>query len=332
VRIIKSKAYARAGLIGNPSDGYHGKTVSVIVKNFAAEIVIYEWPELEIVPTRQDQCRFDSLSDLLRDVRLNGYYGGMRLVKAAIKRFCDYCEQTGIKLPAENFAIRYDSHIPRQVGLAGSSAIITSTLRGLCEFYGITIPKEILPNLILSVETEEIGIAAGLQDRVAQVYEGVTYMDFDRQYMEAHGHGYYEPLDPALLPPLYIAYQNDLAELSGIFHSNIRQRYDGGERKVIDAIHLIADLARQGRECLLRRDYKKLAELMNLNFDTRRSIYNLNPRHIRMVELARSLGASAKFAGSGGSIIGTYENEEMFRQLKDAFEAERCAVIKPMVE
>jgi len=331
VRIIKTKAYARAGLIGNPSDGYHGKTISLIVKNFAAEVVIYQWPELEIVPTRQDQCRFESLNDLLRDVRLNGYYGGMRLIKAAIKRFSEYCEQHQIELPKENFSIRYDSTIPRQVGLAGSSAIVTATMRGLCEFYRVRIPKEILPSLILSVERDELGIGAGLQDRVAQVYEGLVYMDFDQKYMEEHGHGSYEPLDPALLPPLYIAYQNDLAEPSEVFHNNIRQRYDSGERKVVEAMSLIADLARQGRECLLNRDDAKLAELMNLNFDTRRSIYDLSPRNIRMVELARSLGASAKYAGSGGSIIGTCQDEEMFHQLKRAFEATSCAVIKPII-
>ena len=67
-------------------------------------------------------------------------------------------------------------------------------------------------------------------------------------------------------------------------------------------------------------------------FDTRRTIYNLNPKHIRMVELARELGASAKFAGSGGSIIGIYRDEAMFARLKQAFEAEKCAVIKPIVE
>ncbi len=38
----------------------------------------------------------------------------------------------------------------------------------------------------------------------------------------------------------------------------------------------------------------------------RRSIMNLSPQHIAMVETARSLGASAKYTGSGGAIIGTY--------------------------
>src|SRR6185503_3561627 len=169
MRIFKTKAYARAGLIGNPSDGYHGKTISLIVKNFAANVVIYEWPHLEIMPTRQDQCRFDSLNEMLHDVRLNGYYGGMRLVKGSLKRFAEYCAEQGIELPALNFSLRYDSNIPRQVGLAGSSAIVTATMRALCQFYEMTIPREILPSLILSVERDELGIGAGLQDRVAQV-------------------------------------------------------------------------------------------------------------------------------------------------------------------
>jgi glucuronokinase len=331
MRIFKTKAYARAGLIGNPSDGYYGKTISIIVKNYAAKVVIYEWPHLEIMPTRQDQCRFDSLDEMLHDVRLNGYYGGMRLIKASIKRFAEYCEQHDLQLPAENFSLRYESNIPRQVGLAGSSAIVTATMRALCQFYDVTIPREILPGIILSVEREDLGIGAGLQDRVAQVYEGLTYMDFEKGFMDEHGHGQYESLDPKVLPNVYIAFQTELAESSEVFHNDIRKRYDNGEELVVKAMVTFADLARQARECLLAGDYGELARLMNQNFDTRRTIYNINPKHIRMVELAREIGASSKFAGSGGSVIGTYQDEAMFARLKQAFEAEKCAVIKPLL-
>lgn len=331
MKIFRTKAYARAALVGNPSDGYHGKTISIIVKNFQADVVIYEWPQLEIIPTQQDHCRFDTLADFLYDTRLNGYYGGLRLVKAAIKRFADHCARQGIELPTHNFSLRYSSNIPRQVGLAGSSAIVTATMRALCQFYDVTIPREILPSLILSVEKDELGIGAGLQDRVAQVYEGLVYMDFNKQFMDEHGHGHYEPLDPDLLPPVYIAYQTELAESSEIFHNDIRKRYDSGERKVIEAMETVAELARQARACLLKGERERLAQLMNQNFQARRSIYNLNPKHIRMIELAHSLGASANFAGSGGSIIGTYHDEAMFTALQRAFAAERCAVIKPIL-
>ncbi len=42
------------------------------------------------------------------------------------------------------------------------------------------------PNLVLAAE-EELGITAGLQDRVVQVYGGVVYMDFDRGLMARSG-------------------------------------------------------------------------------------------------------------------------------------------------
>src|SRR5436190_24186242 len=122
--IIRQRAYARAGLIGNPSDGYHGRTISLIVRNFHAEAVLYEWEDVELVLTEESQNRFRSVHDLVRDVKLHGYYGGIRLVKATVKKFVEYCTKQNLPLHDRNFSIRYESTIPRQVGLAGSSAII----------------------------------------------------------------------------------------------------------------------------------------------------------------------------------------------------------------
>ena len=92
MQILRKTAYARAGLIGNPSDGYFGKTIAVIVPRFRADVVLYEWPALEILWSQEDQGAFGSLRELTRDVELHGYYGGVRLVKATIKRFVDYCD------------------------------------------------------------------------------------------------------------------------------------------------------------------------------------------------------------------------------------------------
>jgi hypothetical protein len=41
---------------------------------------------------------------------------------------------------------------------------------------------------VLAAEAE-LGITAGLQDRVIQVYGGLVYMDFERGLVERHGHG-----------------------------------------------------------------------------------------------------------------------------------------------
>ena len=123
--LTRKRAYARAGLLGNPSDGYNGKTISISVRNFWAEVVLYEWDTVEIVLADDDRAKFASVTELARDVRLHGYYGGIRLIKATIKRFVEYLPgAAGCALHDRNFSVRYQTSIPRQVGMAGSSALI----------------------------------------------------------------------------------------------------------------------------------------------------------------------------------------------------------------
>jgi glucuronokinase len=329
--IIRTKAYPRAGLVGNPSDGYFGKTISFAFGNFRAEVVLYETPELEILPSQKDHSCFDSIGALVKDVRLHGYYGGVRLLKATVKKFYDYCQENQIELHDKNFTLRYHSDIPHGVGLAGSSAIITACLRALMAFYGVSIPKYIQANLVLAAEAGELRIPAGLQDRVIQAYEGLVYMDFAKEIMEKQGYGSYEPLDPRLLPKLYVAYRDDLSEPTEVFHNNIRQRFDQGERKVVNAMRFWAQLTDKAKRCLLEGQLDKIGSLLDAGFDKRRQIYRISSDNIRMVEAARSTGASATFTGSGGAIVGAYADERMFAELRKTLQKLNITVIKPQI-
>lgn len=332
--LTRKLAFARAGLLGNPSDGYHGKTISISVRNFWAEVVLYEWDAIEIVLADNDRARFRSIRDLARDVRMHGYYGGIRLIKATLKRFVEHCDAEGIPLHDRHFSIRYDTTIPRQVGLAGSSAIIVATLRALLEYYGVSIPMEAQPAFVLEVERKELGIEAGLQDRVIQVYEGLVYMDFDRsreRVVAGLPCYHYESLDPALLPPLYLAYHDSLGEPTEVFHNSIRERFDRGDTDVVDAMRQFAALAERGRAAILAGDHTRLAALMNENFDTRRRIYQLPVWQVEMVERARACGASAKFAGSGGAILGTYTDAAMLDRVRASEASAGARTIVPLV-
>jgi len=332
---IRSRVYARAGLIGNPSDGYNGKTMTIIVKNFYAQVILYEWDRLEIVPSSSDESYFRSIHDLAHDVRQHGYYGGIRLIKAAIHGFVLYCNERKLTLPDRNFSLRYETSIPRQVGLAGSSAIVVATLRALKNFYDIDIPKRVLPSLVLSIERDQLGIPAGLQDRVAQVYEGCTYMDFAKETIKSEDGfvvGDYENLSPSLLPPLYVSYSTNFSEPTEVFHNNLRFRFDQGEPAVVSAMQQCAELTVQAREALLAGRQELLPALLDANFDVRRSICRLPKDQILMVETARSCGASANFAGSGGAIVGTYPDEVAFIKISAEMKKIGCETVKPIVE
>jgi len=329
--IIRTQAYPRGGLAGNPSDGYFGKTISFAFCNFRAEVVLYETPELEILPNTRDHSLFGSIAELASDVRSFGYYGGIRLLKATVKRFYDYCREEGIELHGRNFTIRYASDIPHMVGLAGSSAIITACLRALMAYYGVTIPNAEQANLVLSVEKDELGINAGLQDRVAQVYQGLVYMDFGREIMERSGHGRYEEMDPTLLPPLYVAYRSDLSEGSEVLHSDLHGRFARGEPDVVEAVRFWASLTDRVYELLKQGKGREIGGLLNENFDRRASLCRISEGNAKMIGAARAVGASAKFTGSGGAIVGTYEGEEMFAALREKLKAAKIRVIKPVI-
>lgn len=329
--IIEQRAYARAGLLGNPSDGYYGKTISIIVRNFGAHVSLYESPELHIELQEPDLNVYRNIHHLVETVSLTGYYGGSRLVKAAIKKFSEYCNQKNIRLPGKNFTIRYHTSIPRQVGLAGSSAIVTATMRALMRFYKVNIPTHILPSLVLSAEIDELGINAGLQDRVIQSYEGCVYMDFEKKHLNSKGYGKYESLDPSLLPKFYIAYKTDLGKESGKVLNDIRTRYEKGDEFTVNKLREIGGLAAKGREAILNQDFETLNQLIDQNFDCRMQIMNVSESNIELVQTARACGASAKFTGSGGSIIGIYNDDQVLNKLIMELKKIKARVIKPYI-
>ncbi len=329
--MIETYAYARAGLLGNPSDGYYGRTIGLLVRDFRARVLLYPSARLEIRPSKADMPVFENLEDLYRTTRWRGYYGGIRIIQALIVRFIDYCRQEQIPLPDRNFTLEYESTIPLRLGMGGSSAIVTAALRALCRYFGVEIPLPVQANLVLETETKELGVPAGPQDRVIQVYEGLVYMDFNRELMEKRGYGDYERLDPGLLPSLYLAYRTSLSEGTEVFHSNVRERWNAGDPQVVAAMAAWAGYAEQGRDALLRRDYAALGRLIDDNYNLRASIYRISEGNAQMIQTAREAGATANFAGSGGAIVGTYEGERMYETLVSAMKPLGVVVIKPRV-
>ncbi|XP_068173097.1 glucuronokinase with putative uridyl pyrophosphorylase isoform X2 [Antennarius striatus] len=360
---ITCRSYARVGLIGNPSDGFNGKTIAMTISNFWAEVTLTEsqtlvghvntsthnhkpqnlhrgrrvqesryflFPLQVLVPhPLNDPTEFGSLQDLFCISRKEGYLGGLRLLQATCKKFYQFCSKQGIALTKQNFTLKYDTNIPRQVGLAGSSAIVSATLKCLMKFYNITdndLPKPIRANFILSVETDELFITAGLQDRVVQVYEGLVFMDFSKTLMEDQGYGNYVSMDMNGLPPFWLAYLSDPSD-SGRIHSNVRQRWLSGESAVVEAMETFAALTDRARAAIQTRDWSTLAQLMDQNFELRRTIYTdecLGPGNLKMVQLAKQFGSSVKLPGSGGAVVGLCLDNARLMEMRQAFQEAGC--------
>src|SRR5450432_1071015 len=156
-------------------------------------------------------------------------------------------------------------------------------------------------------------------------------MDFDRALIESRGYGNYEPLQPPVAPPIYVAYDPARAEVSDVPHRNLRELFNRGDKAVVDAMQKYRQLTDQGKAALMSSNWDELNRVMNANFDLRRTILNIAPENLRMIEVARVTGASAKFCGSGGAICGLYRDENHYKKLVNALAEIRCTVLKPLI-
>ncbi len=324
---LETEVHARAGLLGNPSDGYYGKTLSCLVGNYKARVIFEESDYLRLQPhPRFDPIEFTSIAELAQVYGDQGYYGGLRLIQAACKRFYEACAARNIALKGPNFTASYDTDIPRQVGLAGSSAIVIATLRTLLNWYHV-LPRFVqaeFPTLALETEQLELAITAGMQDRVIQTYGGVMYMDFDRKLMEERGYGNYQRIDAALLPPLFLAYVEDPSD-SGVIHSDVRRRWNEGDPEIHHAMLTFAGFADEAKLALESRDYSRVNTLLSSAFALRRNIFGdavLGPANLRMVEIARQHDFSATTCGSGGAVIGVLGDDQQNTRFAASLKAE----------
>ncbi len=289
-------AHARAGILGNPSDGYGGKALACSVRNFAARTAIEPSDAWTIVAN--DVATELAGIDGAVDAPVPGECEGLsRLVFAASRRFVhDFRSVLRIERP---FTLTCRTDIPRQVGLAGSSAVIIATMRALATHFAVVVPPFDLAEAALATEVEDLDIAAGPMDRVIQTYEGVMAMDLAPPRSEAA----YRRVDPSLIPPMIIAWDSAGGASSGVAHGDLRGRWRRGEQLVLDTIDELRDVVDRGMAALDAGDHKAFAELVDYNFALRCRVFPVGERDRQMVDLARAQGAAGKLCGSGGAVL-----------------------------
>jgi len=167
------------------------------------------------------------------------------------------------------------------------------------------LPSLEMATLALSVETEALGITAGLQDRIVQSVGGMTYMDLSGEEPQ------YERLDmPSDKAPrfglAYLAEEHFGALESGRVHARVRALWEDGDQQVRGVMAEVAECAEQGREALLGGDHEKLRRLMDRNFELRRGLFGdeaLGEHNIELIQIAREHGLAAKLPGSSGAAL-----------------------------
>jgi glucuronokinase len=273
-------APARTALAGNPSDGYGGAVLAVTLDGLGARAAARPAAAQSVSPD----------SELVRAVA--------RRVGGA---------------PA---AIQWSTTVPANVGLGGSSAIAIATLRALHALGGSEPPARELALTALAVEREDLGIAGGRQDQLAQAHGGLTLMDFS-----SDPDGHVERLDPSLLPPLVVAWRSQVAEHSGVPHAELRSRYGVGDMAELAA------LAHAAAAALQDGDHAAFGHAVDESFEHRARMVSLHPGHVEMIHAARAAGAAANYSGSGGAIVAVCTDAEHREQVTGELRRLGCGVL-----
>lgn len=326
---FEALAHPRLALLGNPSDAYFGRVLAMAFSDFAARAVV------ELGGRSKSDggqiviggCSFGDPRDLRSLLPGEGIEGGARLQLAALHQFQLHAPDAVVALIDRGARLSFESDIPRQAGLAGSSAIVIATLRALCVATDRELSAFELAEAALRAETEDLGIAAGPQDRVIQSYQGLLFMDFAPPRDPAR----YQEIDSGLLPPLFVVFGSLPGQDSGRVHVDVRGRFLRGDEDVVAAMDVFAETADAGLAALRSGDAAGFRTAVDRNFDLRADLFRLGPSDRILIDLGRAHGAAMKFPGSGGAALGVARDVAHRQVLIDVFRARGFGALAPQL-
>lgn len=329
------RAHPRAGLLGNPSDGYGGKVIAVsIASEGFAEVVATPHDKflVRFNPEHERREEADGLGQFLEHVEdLGLHYSARTLVLAAVvvfareykKHLSRQIEDDGSTEASQrelldslpNCQLTYATSIPARIGLSGSSAFILATLRALARFHNTSLAEinnklHMWPRLMQSAETELLGISCGLQDRIVQVMQGCVAMDFT----EGGTGQEWQWLPEHVLPELWLTYPEGgrVGECSGKVHGDLKSRFLAKDPVVLNIVKQLCDVADSGRNILEQcakgnsESLKEFPRLVKKNFELRIALVGpegVGKRNMELVSVAKRAGFAAKMTGSGGCAL-----------------------------
>ena len=169
--MIIAKAHGRAGIIGNPTDGYGGAMIACSIPHYA-RVILSPAEKLELV-SGEERVFINWENDL----QLQG--DSFDLARAVLKYF-----------KAEDLKARIEiqTDIPRQSGLAGSTALLSALMGAILKARDQKYSLHYFAEVNRIIELRYMKTHCGYQDAYMTTFGGLNYLDF-------RGKAYYRSLE-----------------------------------------------------------------------------------------------------------------------------------------
>jgi galactokinase/mevalonate kinase-like predicted kinase len=307
--MIRSTTSGRAGIIGNPTDGYGGSMIACSVKNKAVatiekhnELLVENEFGRKVLRWENDFENKGDYFDIFRSV--------LRYLKA-------------YDLKAK---ITTYSNIPVQAGLAGSTSILSSLLSAVLVYMGKEVNRYQLAEINRDIELNYLKCQCGYQDAYMTTFGGLNYLDFrGKEYYkhwEREQYATVENLSQFVDEMPFVVAHTGIKHNSGNFHTPLRERWLEKEPAVVNGYKEIMNIAREGKRAILDKNWDELAYQMNKNHEIQDSLADSGEQNNYMIKVAKKNGGlAAKLAGAGGGgtiIVLTYEPDRVKTALTSA--------------
>ncbi len=205
-----------------------------------------------------------------------------------------------LELADQNMTIEVFPHVPRAMGLGGSSALAVAIIRALDHTYGLKLGSQRINELAFECEKAAHGTPSGIDNTIATYGTPLLYRRQVADDEQALGDARFDEVKLAEPIPLVIGITGK-ESLTANTVARVRKAWETHQSRYDGIFDQIAALTTAGVDALRDAHFQELGELMNLCHGYLNALQLSTPELEELVHIARANGAvGAKLTGGGG--------------------------------
>jgi galactokinase/mevalonate kinase-like predicted kinase len=185
----------------------------------------------------------------------------------------------------------------------------------LSRWRGDSLPPHRIAESAFWLERQVLGFTGSLAAAYTATFGGICFLEFPGRGgpSRASSYGTVEQLAPLVLQIPVVAAHMGSGRPARDAVVGLRERWAAGERQVVEAYEMIAELAREGKKALLDGDWGRVGKLMNENAIVQSALSTVDPLSQQLAEAALEVGALGVRplgAGECGSVVALHSRPE----------------------
>lgn len=192
----------------------------------------------------------------------------------------------------KGFFMEVDSDIPIGAGLSTSAALSIGFIKTINQVYDLKLTNKEIAELAYLGENNDLNIQCGRLDQYTEAFGGIVFIQTDENPSV-------EYLDVYKLP-IVVGDSMEERKASSILN-RIKNQIKNKDPTTLKAFAVIENCVYEAKDALLKDDFKRLGELMNLQQEQEAILKADTHKIVELCNISRNAGAlGAKQMGAGG--------------------------------